>query len=266
MAPLPKLAPDTGDAYLLRARMAARRKDLPEARKLLKLGFENGGDDFDSRLLYAQILEKAGRADDAIAQYDAALRCWPTCSEPGAGSPFLNKARLLRQKGDKDAAASVIDEYARYNGKDYEAHVLLAGYYREKGDLHLELEHLERARDIDPFDRALHERLAELYMQRQKPDDAAFVLRICLAIRPEKDHSQRGGGDGDTGPKLELPKPEAPAPADEAAYAAGIRVKLAEALQAAGKIEEAKDAARKALEERARLDGDLVERAEKILK
>lgn len=263
LAALKRLDPDNGGALLLRGRMAMRRKDLKGARRLLEAGFENGGDDFDSRMLYASILEKAGRRKEAIEQYDAAIRCWPTCSEAGSASPFLNKARLYKAGGDEEAALSAIAEYVRYNGKDYVAHVTLADDYRKKGELHFELRHLERARDIDPFDRRLHERLGELYMQRSKAHEAAFVFRICLAIPAEKDRSRRVArpAEGQQAPVPLRPVPQE----DEDVWAARIRVKLAEALKEAGQIEVAREEARKALEARGKLDGDLVDRAEAVL-
>ncbi len=75
LAAIRKLDPENGTAFLVRAKLALARKDLRQARSFLKKGFANGGDDFDARMAYADILRSAGREDDALLQYEKALAC-----------------------------------------------------------------------------------------------------------------------------------------------------------------------------------------------
>ena len=257
LAALKRLDPNNGDAFLIRAQLQRRRRKTKEARELLVKGFANGGDDFDSRMLYASILMAAGRKKSALEQFDAAIRCWPTCSEKGTGSPFLAKSALLKAMGRTDESAQALSRYLRINGKDYGAHVMLAEHYRKAGELHTELRHLEYARDIDPFDRKLHQRLGEIYGLRNKHEEAAFCYGICIAIRPEKDRAKRNAGGPNQGP--------APPAKDEKLYQAEMRVRRAEALLKCGRVDEAEDDAKRALEEREKLDEDWVERAEAVL-
>ena len=200
LAALRKIDPDNGDAYLIRAKLALSRKDLRQARSFLRQGFENGGDDFDARMAYADILMQAGREADALAQYDRAIECWPTCSEPGGASPFLAKYRILKKQGEDEKALAVLERYSELNGRDYGAHRLLSEVYREGGELARERRHLEMMRDIDPYDRALHWRLAQILRQERLHADEVSALRIALVIPAELDRSAREQQEGGAEP------------------------------------------------------------------
>lgn len=250
---LKQLDPENGSAFLLRAHMAQRRKDVKEVRRLLKLGFANGGDDFDSRMLYASILVQAGRNKDALDEYEKAIDCWPTCSVPGAGSPFLARLRIFKQMGEDDKALLVLERYVRLNGRDYGAHVELAAIYKGRQELSRELAHLEKARDVDPFDRELHERLAEIYRQKGKFPLAIQALEIALATLPAKDRKVR------TASRSAAADPDA-----EADYQATLRLSLSEVLKEAGDKKRSVREAQKVLENADKLHARLVEWARKL--
>ncbi|MCA8972132.1 MAG: tetratricopeptide repeat protein [Planctomycetes bacterium] len=259
LAALSKIDPDNGDVLLLRAKMAARRKDLQAARDYLREGFAKGGDDFDSRMLYGTILGTAGKTQEAIDEFGRAIACWPTCSISGDSSPFMRRMALFKESGNDEAAIDELVRYAEIVGKDYQAQVLLAAHWHEKGEVEREVVCLERARDIDPFDRALHERLAEIYTAKARPADAAFCLGIAIAVHGDLDRNRRASGDnvmagagGSAASKT---------PGDERAEVARLRVLHAEALRAAGRDVEARDEADRALRDADLLDSSLVERA-----
>ncbi|MEZ5990539.1 MAG: tetratricopeptide repeat protein [Planctomycetota bacterium] len=228
------LDPENGQALLLRARLAMQRKDPKLARDLLETGFGRGGDDFDSRMMLAGLLLEAGRRDAAIAQLDGAIACWPTCPVPGQGSPFLAKARLLAEAGDRDGAAALMQRYLALNGRDYDVHLQLARYHKERGEDKEELSHLERARDVDPFDRELHERMAEVYHQQGRMVEAVRSLKLALAIRKEKDRGRQQAGDGEV--------------EGDVVFEARVRTRLAEMLGDAGNTAEARKQAKRVLE------------------
>ena len=219
---LRKLDSENGTAFLIRAKMAMLRKDPKEARQLLKTGFAAGGDDFDSRMLHASLLLQAGRKQDALAELRAAEACWPTCPTPGSGSPFLGQAKILADMGKKAEAARLMTRYIKLHGQDYSVRRQLAAYYRETGDADNELAQLEAARDVDPFDRELHGRMASLYKTAGRLADAAFCLRMALATRLDLDRSQldptRKGTEAAKGPESEV------------AFEAEYRLRLAEIL------------------------------------
>ena len=262
IAALNRLDPGNGDVLLLRAKIAASRRggDPLEVRRLLKEGFEKGGEDFDARMSYARILEKAGRERDALAQYDAAIKCWPTCPDPGPASPFMGKVRVLLELGRRAEAMRTLRAYARINGRDYGAHTQLASWFREQNDPRREAFHLEQARDIDPFDRKLHERLGELYTAAGNHAEAGFVFGICAAIPIQKDRSQRSQPRGPGG----AGRPKASTPEDEARYKAKMRLRQAEAYVSAKRPADARDAAKKALQGAEHLDSSEVSRAREI--
>lgn len=260
LAILAKLDPKNGDAMLLRAKMAARRKDLDGARKYLVQGFENGGDDFDSRMLHASILISAGREEAALDELGRAIACWPTCPIGGDASPFVMRSRLFKKLGRE---AEALDELVRYTsivGKDYEAQVELAQHWQKAGQVDRELACLERARDIDPFDRSLHERLATIYGTRGRHEEAAFCLRIAIAVKPELDRKARASGGEGNEPAADA----AGSVDDERRDAARLRVLLAESLLQAGRATEAKAEAERALRDADLLDSSFTERAKAV--
>lgn len=252
LAALRTLDPNNGDALLLRAKMQLRR--APErARKLLSDGFAQGGEDFDSRMSYAQILERAGREKDALEQYALAIACWPTCSVSGNASPFVARARIFRKMGKREEAIDELSRYVSIVGKDYNAQKELAEHWKKEGQVARELRCRERMRDIDPFDRPLHERLAEIYAARGRHDEAAFCLKIAIAVPAEKD---RAGAARLVQGKVDEDK--------ERAAAARLRVLRAESLRDAGRSREAKEVAARALRDEASLSSALAERARAI--
>ncbi|GEM_PF-5150115 len=256
IAALKKLDPDNGGVYLLRANLALQRNDLRGARKLFELGFSHGGDDFDSRMAYAGILEKAGRKKKALEQVESAIACWPTCPISGNGSPFAMKARLLRAMGKEDEGLRVLETYVRFNSRDYGVFRYLAKAFRKRGDREKEKTYLMKARDIDPFDRALHERLAEILLQEGKDSRALFLLQIALATPLSKDRSALKSAPGLKGKKVEDPR----------TVEARIRIRIAEILRGAGDSEGAKAMAKQAKGLRAKLSQEFQERLEEVLR
>ncbi len=256
IAALKKLDPDNGAIYLLRAQLALRRKDLREARKLFELGFSHGGDDFDSRMAYVRILEKAGRKKKALEQVERAISCWPTCPISGNGSPFATKARLLKALGKKDEALRTLETYVRFNARDYGVYRYLAREFRARGQWAKEKHYLMKARDIDPFDRGLHERLADLFLREGKESRALFLLQIALATPLTKDRSSQKAVPG-----LKAPKPEDPKRVE-----ARIRIRIAEILESSGDGDGARAMAKKARDLGVELDSDFAERLRKLLR
>jgi len=164
---------------------------------------------------------------------------------------------VLLQQDRTDEAMKTLEQYAALNGRDYEARIQLAKYYRKQGNTKRELYHLERARDIDPFDRELHERLATIYRGANRYGDAKRALEVCLAILPERDRSRRG-----------QPQPGAqqPGPAEEEwLFQARIRLELARTMLDLGDRPAAEKLARRVLEEGERLPAKLRDRAREIL-
>ncbi len=253
---LRKLDPDNGDALLIRAKMAMLRKDIKQVRALLKSGFEAGGDDFDSRMLHASLLLKANRPQAALAELKAAVACWPTCPTPGQGSPFLGQARILAGMGKKAEAAELMNRYIALHGQDYSVRRQLAVYYRENGKPQKELAHLEAARDVDPFDRELHSRLAKIYKEDGRLAEAAFALRMALATQVDRDRASMDPtkkGPNKKGPEAEVQ------------FEAGLRLQLAEIMLSLGHKVEASDEARRILKLGKAVPPEVQERAREIL-
>ncbi len=258
VAAIAKLAPEHPGLLLLRGFLALDRKDLRRARDFLTRALDAGQRDFDGAMALGSLLEKAGRLDEALAVYDLAAGCWPTCARPGPENPYLAKVRILKKQDKPDAAAKVLEGYVALNGRDYRARLLLAARARVKGDAPAELHHLEMARDIDPFDRRLHFRLGRLYAEQGKRERAIRALRICLATPGSKDRGARKGASALEG--IERVGKKEP----EALFLARVRVLLAEQLAASGDRAAAGEEARAALEAGVPLPRDLEARARRL--
>jgi tetratricopeptide (TPR) repeat protein len=256
IAALKKIDPNNGGVYLLRARLALGRRDYKGARKLFELGFSHEGDDFDSRMAYSGILEKAGRTKKALEQVEKAIACWPTCPISGNGSPFASKARLLKAMGKKEEALQTLETYVRFNARDYGVFRHLAREFRARGKVAKEKFFLMKARDIDPFDRALHERLAEIFLKEGNDSRALFLLQIALETPLTKDRSSQKRRPPQKGVKVENPT----------TVEARIRIRIAEILRSTGDLERAMKMAKKAKQLKAPLSSEFQERLKELLK
>jgi predicted Zn-dependent protease len=168
----------------------------------------------------------------------------------GGASPFQIKFQILMEEGKKEEAHQVLVRYSELNGRDYQAHRLLAANYRERKDIDRERRHLELMRDIDPYDRALHVRLAEISTAARRHGDAVSALRIALAIPPELDRSARDQQEGQASLPTEGP----------------LWLQLCEALIRAGQPQEAAKEAGKLLAAGKELSAEQKSRAEEIAK
>jgi tetratricopeptide (TPR) repeat protein len=136
------------------------------------------------RLKLAEAYTKAGRTDDALAQYDEVLRAVPKNS-----TASLGKATLLFQKGDLDsakalfttmAAAAKSGEFARVDPEAQTAHYYLGSIAIKQGQYDAAITELTRAKAMDGSDADV------LYLlgvaQSKKGDDADAVGNLSRAV------------------------------------------------------------------------------------
>ena len=185
--------PENGRALLVRAQLLAARQSTAEALDAWKRGFAAGADDFDSRVAYGRAVLASGDVEGAIAQFEAAKRCWPACTEQN-DAPELLIAAALREQGKKDEALMQLREYCRRTARAYSPRWTLAGYYRDAGDRDEELVWLQQCAQIDPFRREMHVRIGECLELSGKIEQAALEFEVAAAVLPSLDrkYSARG--------------------------------------------------------------------------
>jgi tetratricopeptide (TPR) repeat protein len=187
--------PEHGPALLLHAELMRKRQAIDDALATWARAFATGSEDFDSRLRYAEALEKKGDLDGALQQYQLAKRCWPRCTEQ-AVAPSLRVARVLRKLERGDEAMAELASFTSLTGRAFAPRLELAEFYRDKGERRLEAKCLEEANQIDPFMRALHERLGDAYVALGRKSEAAREYRVAMVVPSKLDRAYLDAEEG----------------------------------------------------------------------
>lgn len=199
--------PKNGRALLVHAAMLASRQSTAEALECWKSGFATGADDFDSRVAYGKALAASGDPEEAIAQFEAASRCWPGCTEQG-NAPELLIAATLREIGRDDEALMQTRAYCKKTARAYGPRWALAEHYRKVGDRDEEFAWLEQCSQIDPFRREMHVRIGECHELAGRLERAALEFEVASAVLPVLDRKYAARG-------AERPATEDPAEREE---------------------------------------------------
>jgi len=178
--------PGHGPGLLARAELLFRRKEVEAALSIWQQAFAAGADDFDSRMRYGDALLANGDPAGAIAQYELAKACWPTCTEQGQ-APELKLAALYRQQGERAKAEQEMKAYCRRSARAFAPRYTLAEFEREAGNRDEELRFLIECNRIDPFHRELHQRMGEAYLALGKRVEAAREFAVAAAVPPALD-------------------------------------------------------------------------------
>jgi tetratricopeptide (TPR) repeat protein len=103
-----------------------------------------------------------------------------------AGSPYLLLAKIYREKGDDERAASELQSFVDINENHYDAHIELADLYESMGRKEDAAGILERAIDIYPFEPEPHRRLAGLLRDLGRFQEVIVEKRALLALTTDK--------------------------------------------------------------------------------
>ncbi|HVU05745.1 MAG TPA: tetratricopeptide repeat protein [Polyangiaceae bacterium] len=177
-------------------------------------------DDIATRLRVVQLLEVAGRLDDAVKQYGKLVAAAPhdpeivfrlaqTLIERGDRPEALAAVAKLEARsagdeeiltalvdfyekiGESERAEKILDRLASAGGTDPRHLVELGDHYYQKGDTKRALEIWERIRSVVP-DRAkgLHA-LGEVLLEHDMPDAALQALRHAVELAPKEVRYQK---------------------------------------------------------------------------
>jgi tetratricopeptide (TPR) repeat protein len=111
-----------------------------------------------------------------------AVALFPAHVEPGSGYHLL--AEAYSATGRRAEAATALAAIVTRNGEAFEENMILAGLLEAAADSTGAIAALSRAAAIDPFDRALHGRLASLASARRDWPTAILARRAELALAP----------------------------------------------------------------------------------
>jgi len=185
--------PNHGQGLLVRAELLRRRKEIDQAIDCWRRGFQNGADDFDSRIAFGDVLLAAGDGKGAEDQWQRAKACWPSCTEQEM-APELRLAKLYRDDGDATRAQMEMKAYCRRTARAFTPRYTLAEFEREADNRQEQVKYLVECNRIDPFHRELHVRLGEAYEALGQRAPAALEFEMAAAVTPDLDrrYTQRG--------------------------------------------------------------------------
>ena len=139
-------------------------------------------DDFAARMGLAAALHSQGDLEGAAEQLTAALRLFPEYA--GNDSPHWGLAQIRREQGRLDEAADHLEALRALNESHLPGALLEAEIRRELGDPAGAADALERAIEIAPFEIEVHRRLAEVYGELDRWEDAAEEREAIVALEP----------------------------------------------------------------------------------
>ncbi|MBX3027358.1 tetratricopeptide repeat protein [bacterium] len=141
---------------------------------------EKNPDSWAGRLNLGGVLADQGRIDEALAQFQVALRLWPA-------SPEAHNAlgAMLDQQGEWEAAAAEFREALRLEPRYYEAHTNLGIVLASSGKPIEALDHLTIAVRLKPRYVEAYYHVATTLVQLNRPTDAAKYFATTLLLAPE---------------------------------------------------------------------------------
>lgn len=163
--------PNYRDALTLLANLELNEGKIDKAMALLgKLGDEVDNSD--------ELQNLKGRIYAAQQQWDAAEEAFQRAIAVN-GANFINYKTLLllyESKKEKEKAKKLLDEILKKFPDDAQAHLLLAGYHLNTGNMEQVEEELKKVIDIDPKNPRFRLQLADFYRQNGKSTNAEEIL------------------------------------------------------------------------------------------
>ncbi|MEO5569127.1 MAG: tetratricopeptide repeat protein [Gemmatimonadaceae bacterium] len=133
---------------------------------------------YPTTMVAAKILMDRGENDLALGLLEAARGLFP--ENTSADGPYLSLLKIYQARpADSTKMLALLKEMVKYGITEYEPHLMLAGQLQARGDFAGAADALERAMYINPFDAAVHERMADLYA---RAGDKAKVVRERRAL------------------------------------------------------------------------------------
>jgi eukaryotic-like serine/threonine-protein kinase len=136
--------------------------------------------DFWLNFALGATLSEAGRWDEAVGYYRAALAVRPDIS-----AAHNNLGRALYAKGRRDEAVGHFEQALRIDSKSVGAHVNLGTALGAKGRLDEAIGHFEEALRIDPKSAGVHFNLGAALGAKGRRDEAIDHLRQAVSINPK---------------------------------------------------------------------------------
>lgn len=135
---------------------------------------------FYAHLMLGQALHMQNRYEEAVAPLERAQSLFANYTH--AGNPHALLAEIYLEQGNTEAAMEALEALTAVDEDDFESCTTLAGLYAGEGRRGDALRILERAVMIDPFDAGIRRMRAGLYERDGRPDLAVPEYEAVLAV------------------------------------------------------------------------------------
>jgi tetratricopeptide (TPR) repeat protein len=138
---------------------------------------------YPTTMIAAKILTDRGDTDLALGLLEVARGLFPENTSPDG--PYAQLYRLYSTRpADSAKLFGLLEDIMKYGSTEYEPHVKLAAMREQRGDLAGAADALERAMYINPFDAAVHERMADLYARSGNKAKVVRERRALVGLNP----------------------------------------------------------------------------------
>ena len=155
------------------------RDEKPTMAELEAMAAEHP-ESFYAHLMLGQALHMQKRYEEAIAPLERARTLYAHYTH--AGNPHALLAEIYLEQGNTEAAMEALEALTAVDEDDIESCKTLAGLYAGEGRRGDALRILERAVMIDPFDAEIRKMRAGLYERDGRPDLAVPEYEAVLAV------------------------------------------------------------------------------------
>ena len=138
---------------------------------------------YPTKMVGAKILMDRGEPDLALGILESALQIFPENTSPDG--PYMPLLTIYKSRpADSTKMLALLKDMVRYGITEYEPHMMLADLLQQRGDLAGAADALERAMYLNPFDAAVHERMAGLYKQVGDKPKVVRERRALVGLNP----------------------------------------------------------------------------------
>lgn len=174
--------PEATGLRLAQAEFVARHRGVAAAEALLRAALEERPEAPGLHLALARLLERRGRADQAMATYEHVVGAFDTRSE--ARDARIRLAVLLAEAGDHQRSRSLLDVVLVSDPSDVEALALRAGMALEHDRPGDAVADYQRALQAAPGSVELRARLAKAHLQAGDLEAAIGALEGVVEMAP----------------------------------------------------------------------------------
>jgi tetratricopeptide (TPR) repeat protein len=138
---------------------------------------------YPTTMVAAKILSDRGEQELAMGLLETARGLFP--ENTSADGPYMQLLAIYRERpADSTKMLALLEDMVKYGTTEYEPHLMLATILQQRGDLAGTADALERAMYINPFDAAVHERMAGLYKQIGEKAKVVRERRALVGLNP----------------------------------------------------------------------------------